>query len=139
MDAPESSLVEGGRKENEGIIAPKEQNSKTVNQFKTISLLDVEGEIFFAILAKRLTSLLTGNTYIDTSVQKGGVPGFSGCVEHTSAITQVIREAKEGRKDLAVVWLDLANTYVSIPHQWTYKAPNSTMHMTIYRKSSTVV
>ena len=47
------------------------------------------GKIFFAILAKRLTSFLTGNSYIVTSVQKGGVPGFSGCVEHTSAITQL--------------------------------------------------
>ena len=35
-------------------------------------------------------SSLTGNTNIDTSGQKGGVPGFSGCVEHTSAITQLM-------------------------------------------------
>ena len=106
----------------EGIFTPKEQNSKTVNQFRTISLLNVEGKIFFAILAKRLVSFLTGNSYIDTSVQKGGVPGFSGCVEHTSAITQLIHEAKKGRKDLTVVWLDLANAYGSIPHQLIYKA-----------------
>ena len=109
-------------KEVEGIFTPKERNSKTVNQFRTILLLNVEGKIFFAILAKRLTSFLTGNPYIDTSVQKGGVPGFSGCVEHTSAITQLIHEAKKGRKDLTVVWLDLANAYGSIPHQLIYKA-----------------
>ena len=109
-------------KEAEGIFTPKERNSKMVNQFRTISLLNVEGKIFFAILAKRLTSFLTGNLYIDTSVQKGGVPGFSGCVEPTSAITQLIHEAKKGRKDLAVVWLDLANAYGSIPHQLIYKA-----------------
>jgi hypothetical protein len=30
--------------------------------------------------------------YVDTSVQKGGIPGFSGCVEHTSAPTQLLRE-----------------------------------------------
>ena len=96
-------------KEAEGIFTPKERNFKTVNQFRTISLLNVEGKIFFAILAKRLTSFLTGNSYIDTSVQKGGVPGFSGCVEHTSASTQLMHEAKKGRKDLNVVWLDLAN------------------------------
>ena len=61
-------------KESEGIFTPKERNSKTVNQFRTISLLNVEGKIFFAILAKRLTSFLIGNLYIDTSVQKGGGP-----------------------------------------------------------------
>ena len=121
MVALESSLAEGGCSsvlEGGGRnIYTKEQNSKTVNQFRTISLLNVEGKIFFAILAKRLTSFLTGNSYIDTSVQKGGVSGFSGCVEHTSAITQLISEAKKGRKDLTVVWLDLANAYGSIPHQ----------------------
>ena len=73
-------------------------------------------EISFAILAKRLTSFLTGNTCIDTSVQKEGVSLFSSCIEYTSAITQLIREAKEGRKDLTVVWLDLVSAYGSIPH-----------------------
>ncbi|XP_052224708.1 uncharacterized protein LOC127840340 [Dreissena polymorpha] len=109
-------------KDAEGIFTPKERNSKTVNQFRTISLLNVEGKIFFAILARRLTSFLTGNAYINTSVQKGGVPGFSGCIEHTSVITQLISEAKKGRKDLTVVWLDLANAYGSIPHQLIYTA-----------------
>ena len=126
MEALESSLAEGGVpaswKEAEGIFTPKEWDSKTINKFRTISLLNVEGKIFFAILAKRLTSFLTGNSYIDTSVQNQGVPGFSGCVEHTSAITQLIRDAKKWRKDLTVVWLDLANAYRSIPHQLIYKA-----------------
>ncbi|XP_052234917.1 uncharacterized protein LOC127847189 [Dreissena polymorpha] len=101
----------------EGIFTPKEKHSKTVTQFRTISLLNVEGKIFFAVLAKRMTQYLTSNQYIDTSVQKGGVPGFSGCVEHTSALSQIIREAKVNQKDLTVVWLDLANAYGSIPHK----------------------
>ncbi|XP_052218148.1 uncharacterized protein LOC127835750 [Dreissena polymorpha] len=46
-------------KEAEGIFTPKEHNYKTVNQFRTISLLNVEGKIFFAILARRLTSFMT--------------------------------------------------------------------------------
>lgn len=73
------------------------------------SLLSVEGKFFFAILAKRLTVYLLANNYVDTSTQKGGIPGFSGCVEHTSA--------KTDQTDLTVVWIDLANVYVSIPHQ----------------------
>ena len=56
---------------------------------------------------------MTENSYVDldTSVQKGEVPVFSGCVEHTSTISQLIDEAKIIRKDLIVVWLDLANAY----------------------------
>ena len=37
--------------------------------------------------------------------------------EHTGVVTQLIREAKEGGGDLAVLWLDLTNAYGSIPHK----------------------
>ena len=46
----------------------------------------------------------------------GGISGFSGCVEHTSALSQLIREARIRNGDLTLVWLDLANAYGSIPH-----------------------
>ena len=94
----------------EGCLIPKEENSETLKQFRTISLLNIEGKIFLAVLAKRMT------TYIDIAVQKGGVPGVSGCVEHTSVLTQIIKEAKEMKGELAVIWLDLANAYGSMPH-----------------------
>lgn len=73
-------------------------------------------------VAKRLTTFLTANKYINTSVQNGGVPRFSGSVEYTSTITQLIRQAKAGRKVLTVVWLNLANAYGSIAHQLIYTA-----------------
>ena len=63
-----------------------------------------------------MTSYMTDNNYIDTSVQKGGIPGFPGCVEHTSVISQLIQEAKVNKKDLTVVWLDLAYAYGTTPH-----------------------
>ncbi|XP_060589724.1 uncharacterized protein LOC132744948 [Ruditapes philippinarum] len=106
----------------EGCLIPKEKNSKNITQFRTISLLSVEGKIFFSILAKRMTTYMIENKYIDTSVQKGGIPGFSGCAEHTSALTQLLHEARINQKDLTVVWLDLANAYGSIPHQLILEA-----------------
>lgn len=106
----------------EGCFVPKEKHSENIKQFRTISLLSVEGKIFFTILARRLTTYMTDNTYIDSSVQKGGIPGFSGCVEHTSALTQLLHEARINHKNLTVVWLDLANAYGSIPHQLIQEA-----------------
>ena len=100
----------------EGCFVPKEANSSTINQFRTISLLDVEGKIYFSILAKRMTSFMINNNYIDTSTQKGGVGGFPGCWEHNSMITQLLKEAKEKRGNITLVWLDLANAYGSVPH-----------------------
>lgn len=32
-------------------------------------------------------------------------------------VTQLLREAKENKGDLVVLWLDLANAYGSIPHK----------------------
>ena len=100
----------------EGCFVPKEEKSEQIGQFRTISLLNVEGKIFFSIMARRMTTYMTSNEYIDTSVQKGGVPGFSGCIEHTSVLSQLIHEAKVNKTDLTVVWLDLANAYGTIPH-----------------------
>ncbi|KAL2104213.1 hypothetical protein ACEWY4_001081 [Coilia grayii] len=98
------------------VFIPKEANSTTIGQFRSIALLNVEGKIFFSILAKRVTSYLVSNGYIDTSCQKAGVPGFPGCVEHSAVIWEQIQRAKRERSDLHVVWLDLANAYGSVPH-----------------------
>lgn len=106
----------------EGCFVPKELNSTSLDQFREISLLDVEGKIFWSIIAKRLTTYLIANEFIDPSVQKGGVPGYSGCLEHTAAISQLIREAKRNNSTLAVIWLDLAKAYPSVPHQLIRKA-----------------
>ncbi|XP_052218246.1 uncharacterized protein LOC127835860 [Dreissena polymorpha] len=87
----------------EGCFIPKEEDSSTLGQFRTISLLNVEGKIIFAVLSIRMTSYLLLNKYIDTAVQKGGVPGVSGCIEHTSVITQIIKEARENKGDIAML------------------------------------
>ncbi|KAL7833617.1 hypothetical protein AOLI_G00285770 [Acnodon oligacanthus] len=106
----------------EGVWIPKEEESKTIDQFRTISLLSVEGKIFFCIVARRLTDYLLRNLYIDTSVQKGGIPKVPGCLEHTGVVTQLIREARENKGDLVVLWLDLTNAYGSIPHKLVEEA-----------------
>jgi hypothetical protein len=83
----------------EGCFVPKEENSTEIKQFRTISLLNVEGKIFFAVLARRMTSYMVDNKYINATVQKGGIPGFQVCVEHTSIISQLIKEAKATKGD----------------------------------------
>ena len=100
----------------DGVYIPKEQNSSDINQFRPISLLNIEGKIFFAVMAARLTNYLLENQYIDTSIQKGGIPGIPGCLEHATMIWETIQRAKSSRKNLDVVWLDLANAYGSVPH-----------------------
>ena len=100
----------------EGIFIPKEDGATSIEKFRTISLLNVEGKLYFALWSDRLVTYTLSNKYIDTSIQKGGVPGVSGCMEHTAILSQLIREAKADKKGLVVVWLDIANAYGSIPH-----------------------
>lgn len=99
-----------------GVYIPKEDKAENLGQFRPISLLNVEGKIFFSVLAKRLTDYLMNNGFIDPSVQKAGIPGFPGCLEHVSMIWSAIKSAKKSKSNLEVVWLDLANAYGSVPH-----------------------
>lgn len=65
-------------------------------------MLSVASKIFFSVVAKKLYNFLLSNNYIDTVVQKGGVPGVPGCPDHTGVMTKLIRVSREGRGDLAV-------------------------------------
>ena len=100
----------------EGVYLPKEDGNFTPSTGRPISLGNVQGKIYLAVLAKRLTKYVVENSYVDLSVQKGGVPDVKGCIEHFGAMWEVIKNARLGRKDLAVVWLDLANAYGAVPH-----------------------
>ena len=66
--------------------------------------------------ADRITVFLLVSRYIDLSIQKEGIPGVSGYLEHTALLSQLIREAKTEKKNLVITWLDIANAYGSIPH-----------------------
>merc|ERR1712215_502870 len=87
----------------EGIFIPKEDGATSIEKFRTISLLNVEGKLYFALWLDRLVNYTLSNKYIATSIQKGGVPGVSGCMEHTAILSQLIREAKADKKGLVVV------------------------------------
>ena len=97
-------------------ISPRKQNSTEINQFRSISLLNVEGKIFFSVMASPSTKYLTEDGYINTSVQKRGIPEVSGSFEHPTMIWKAIKRAKSEKINLDVVWLDLANAHGSVPH-----------------------
>lgn len=107
-----------------GILIPKEKDSSSIGQFRQISLLNVEGKIIFSVSAQTLSAFLQRNNFIDTWVQKAGVKGFSGCLEHANMIWNQIQAAKKEHRDLRVVFLDLANAYGSVPHKFLWMAFN---------------
>ena len=91
--------------------------------FWPISLLNVEGKIFFCVIAKRMTRFMMNNRYVNTSIQKAGVPGFPGCSEHTTMLWDRIKMAKNNKTtELHIIWLDPENAYGSLRHQLLEKA-----------------
>ena len=95
----------------------------TISNYRPISLLNIEGKLFFSLVSKRLVAhIVHNNKIIDTTVQKGCMEKIPGCWEHISMIWDAISDAKAYKKDLAVIWLDIANAYGSIPHQLIFLA-----------------
>ena len=116
----EKGIVPKAWRRSGGVLIPKEKYSTDIDQFRPISLLNVEGKIFFSVIAQRVSSYLERNNLVDTTVQKAGIPGFSGCLEHTSMIWHQIQTAKKEKSDLHVVFLDLANAFGSVPHSFLW-------------------
>ena len=69
-----------------------------------------------------MTRLVINNGYVNTSIQKAGVPGFPGCIEHTTMLWDRIKTVENNKTELHVIWLDLENVYGSVRHQLLDKA-----------------
>ena len=69
-------------------------------------MLNVEVKIFMSVLAEQISGYvyMVENSYIDISIQRAGIPGFSECIKHTSVISQLIKETKKDQKNYAAVW-----------------------------------
>ena len=89
-----------------------------INDFRQIALMNVEGKLFWSLVADRLYNyVVDDNNYIKTSSQKGSIRNMPGCWEHTSMVWNALRDARSSKKALVVLWLDLANAYGSVPHK----------------------
>ncbi|GFO27496.1 reverse transcriptase [Plakobranchus ocellatus] len=53
------------------VYIPKEQYSTEIDQFRPISLLNLEGKIIFFVMESCLTKCLIENGYVNVSVQRG--------------------------------------------------------------------
>ena len=86
-----------------GILIPEEKDFVEINQFHHISHWNVEGKVFFSVLAHRLTKK---NNYINHSVQKAGILSFTGCLEHVRVIWHQIQVAKKDyESSMSCFWI----------------------------------
>lgn len=98
-------------------------NASLIEDFRPIALLNVEGKIFFSLLARRLENhILKKNKLINTAIQKGCISKLPGCWEHMSSVWEELKSTKTSKSNLTAVWLDIANAYGSVPHQLIFLA-----------------
>ena len=98
------------------ILLAKSNNLTDCADFRPIAITGVIGKIIFSVLSDNLQKYMLQNAYIDREVQKGFLTGISGCLEHSFALHEALKEAKSWKKSIVVTWIDLANAYGSVRH-----------------------
>ncbi len=84
--------------------------------FRPISLSNCDGKIFFALIGKAIQEHMIKNSFFDYRIQKGFLPGVSGCLEHSALLTEAIRDARSQQRSICISWLDLRNAFGSVRH-----------------------
>ena len=93
------------------------------NNFDQFCCSMLRGKIFFGVIAKRVMRFVLNNKFINISIQKVGIPGFPGCIEHASMLWDWIKAAWDNKSaELHVIWLDFENAYGSVRHPLVEKA-----------------
>ena len=98
------------------VLLSKSEVLSEVSEFRPIALTSTVGKIFFSCVSDRIQHFMTKNSYINREKQKGFLSGLAGCLEHSFALHEAIREAKEHTRQLVITWIDLANAYGSVRH-----------------------
>jgi len=98
------------------ILLSKSHDHSQVSEFRPIAIASAVGKIFFSVLSDRLQFFMIKNCYISREIQKGFLSGVAGCIEHTFALLEAQRDAKNSHRQIVLTWLDLANAYGSVRH-----------------------
>ena len=100
----------------EAILIPKTEDLSNPALFRNITKTNTSGKLNMGLLADKMLDYMTENNYIDKTVQKGFMKKTPGCLEHTQALMEELKDAKSHRRQIYVVWVDLMNAYGRVPH-----------------------
>src|SRR3989344_438201 len=93
-----------------------------LSSFRQIMSIPKIISVFHRILGERLVNYLGENNYIDTTVQKGIMPGSKyGIPEHIYKVKGVFRNARKNKKPAYVLFIDITNAFGSIVLEQIYK------------------
>ena len=86
------------------------------SNFRPIALSNCEGKVFFSLVSKAIMRHMLRNSYFDKRLQKGFLPDVAGCLEHSSLLSDALRDARAHQRSICISWLDLKNAFGSVRH-----------------------
>ena len=97
-------------------LAYKGGPCNNVSSYRPITMTNTDGKILLSVLASRALSYMKTNGYYDIGVQKGFINDMAGCVEHTTMLSELLKNAKHTNRQITICWTDLANAFGSLRH-----------------------
>uniref|UniRef100_A0ABD2WJG2 Reverse transcriptase domain-containing protein n=1 Tax=Trichogramma kaykai TaxID=54128 RepID=A0ABD2WJG2_9HYME len=104
--------------ESNTILLYKKGDPDDIGNWRPISLADTVPKLFAAVLADRVKEWADA---VYSKSQKGFLQ-FEGCFEHNFILQEILREAKDRKREVVVAWLDLSNAFPSLPHSSIFRA-----------------
>jgi len=98
------------------ILLPKSDDASHPKLMRNIALSNCEGKLFWALASQCIMEHMTKNNYFDGRVQKGFMPGVSGCIEHSTQLQAAIDDAHKHARSICISWIDAENAFGSIRH-----------------------
>jgi hypothetical protein len=98
------------------ILLAKSEQLGVPSEFRPIAIGNTAGKILFSVVSDRLQRFLVDNAYLKRNVQKGFLTGVAGCIDHSFALAEALKEAKQEQRAIVTTWIDLANAYGSVRH-----------------------
>ncbi|CAM5162735.1 unnamed protein product [Natator depressus] len=96
------------------VLVYKKGERDDPSNWRPISLCSTMYKLYASCLASRITEWSVSGGAI-SSTQKGFM-SCKGCYEHNFVLQTIIEMARRARRQCTVAWLDLANTFGSMPH-----------------------
>jgi hypothetical protein len=87
-------------------LLEKKDGCLSPEDMRPISILNVEGQIFFSLVEKRMSAYMTLNGYIKRWQQKAFMVEVAGCIEHSTLIFEALKEAKEEYRSICLAMLE---------------------------------
>ncbi|XP_076298053.1 uncharacterized protein LOC143217550 [Lasioglossum baleicum] len=107
-------------KSSNTVMIHKKGDRGDLSNWRPLAMSDTTPKLFAAVLADRLVKWALHNERLSPQ-QKGFLP-CEGCYEQNYVLQEVLNDARRGRRQVVVAWLDLSNAFGSVPHSTIYHA-----------------